>query len=71
VKLTDEDLEALEDYGEDVRAAVRELRALREQVATLTDVVDRQVVYIKELRAQLKIAPHDFEPARPGISDVD
>lgn len=64
MKLTDEELYQLEKHGEDigVSGAAAEIRRLREQVKTLTDVVERQVAWIKELRRQYGRAAHDFEP---------
>lgn len=48
-----------------------ENKALKERVATLEDVVQRQATYIVELRKQAGHAPHDWEPCRPGLEDVD
>lgn len=42
----------------------REKQVLEEQIA-------RQSAYILELRRATGRAPHDYEPARPGLSDVD
>lgn len=67
-KLNDDELEMLRHMAGDdcdmsmVECVVRELRTLREQVKTLTDVVERQVTYIKELQRQLR----DLEPSFHG-----
>jgi len=37
----------------------------------LEDVVARQSAYILELKRRYGLAPHDYEPCRPGLEDVD
>jgi hypothetical protein len=49
----------------------RDNARLRGQVATLEDLVQRQIAYIKELRQKAGLAPHDAAPARPGVADID
>jgi hypothetical protein len=39
--------------------------------AVLEEHVARLGAYILELQRQSRRAPHDYEPARPGLSDVD
>lgn len=43
---------------------VHEKQALQEHIA-------RQDIRIKALLRDAGLAPHDWEPARPGIEDVD
>lgn len=52
-------------------AAESKVRELKLELEVYKDVIDRQAIYIKELRRKAGLAPHDFEPARPGIDDVD
>lgn len=46
------------------------LRTVHEK-KVLEDCIARQSAYILELKKRAGIAPHDWEPARPGIEDVD
>lgn len=45
-----------------VQRAVDELRALRDKERVLSDTIERQVAYIKELRRLYGREAHDFEP---------
>lgn len=68
-----------------VEAAVQEVRALRaekhelrncllhtvQEKQVLEGIIARQSACILELRRKAGLAPHDWEPARPGIEDVD
>jgi hypothetical protein len=67
--------ESPREYVEELQAENKALRrglieTVREK-QTLEDVIARQSAYILELCRASGRAPHDYEPARPGLSDVD
>lgn len=73
--MTDILLEGAADEIARLKAENRELRdglmhVVQEKTAIL-ECVARQDIYIKELQRKAGLAPHDWEPARPGIEDVD
>jgi hypothetical protein len=49
----------------------RAVVSLVSEKLALEDVIARQSAYILEMRKSAGLAPHDWEPARPGIEDVD
>ncbi len=51
--------------------ALRTVVRLRKENRELRDVIERQQIWIAESRRAAGLAPHDFEPARPGIREVD
>jgi hypothetical protein len=63
------------EYVAELRAQNKILRAnvvqLCREKQVLEDVIARQSAYILELKRQTGRTPHDYEPARPGLSDVD
>lgn len=61
-----------------VEATVQEVRALRAENAKLAEGCAKLLAENTQLqrdalsyRRRLGLAPHDFEPTRPGIEDVD
>lgn len=48
-----------------------EISRLKDENRKLEDIVTRLTEYIRELRRQSGQRPHDWEPCRPGLEDVD
>ena len=61
-------IDGLREENEKLR---RGLIELTHEKQVLEEHIARQSAYILELRRQTGRAPHDFEPARPGVEDVD
>lgn len=59
------------ELKERLAAFRRAVLELCQDKRVLEDIITRQNMYILELRRRYGVAPHDFEPARPGIEDVD
>lgn len=61
-------IEELREQNKILRANVvqlcREKRVLEETIASLS----AEMMFLKR---RFNVAPHDYEPARPGLSDVD
>lgn len=68
IDLATEEIKSLKLANRELRGAL--LQMCQEKTAIL-EAVARQDIRIKTLLVKAGLAPHDWEPARPGIEDVD